>query len=84
MTFRTYWQALKPESARQAFAERCGSTLGYFKLLASGHAKAGPDLAIRIEQATAGEVTVEQLRPDVPWHVIRSAQPAQPQPDKAA
>lgn len=71
MTFREYWQSIKGEPARQAFAERCGSTLGYFKLLSCGHANCGPDLAIRIEAATDGAVTVESLRPDVPWHVIR-------------
>lgn len=80
MNLRDYWQSLKPESARQAFAEQCGSTLGYFKLLASGHAKCGPDLAIRIEAASDGMVRVESLRPDVPWHVVRGKPDALPDP----
>lgn len=29
--------------------------------------------AIRIEEATKGQVKAEELRPDVPWHVIRNA-----------
>lgn len=29
------------------------------------------DRCIQIEAATEGQVRVEDLRPDVPWHVIR-------------
>lgn len=32
--------------------------------------------AIRIEAATEGKVRAEDLRPDVPWHVIRGKQAA--------
>jgi DNA-binding transcriptional regulator YdaS (Cro superfamily) len=34
-------------------------------------------LAIAIERETAGDVTVEELRPDVDWAVIRRRTPAQ-------
>lgn len=73
MKFRAYWHSLPTGEPRSEFARRCGSTVGYFNLLASGHKKAGPDLAIRIEAESAGAVTVEELCPDVPWHVIRGA-----------
>ncbi len=34
------------------------------------------DLAIAIERETGGQVTVEELRPDVDWAVIRGKPPA--------
>ena len=34
------------------------------------------EVAIRIEAATRGRVRVEDIRPDVPWHVIRGSRAA--------
>ena len=34
------------------------------------------DRAIQIEAATKGAVRAEDLRPDVPWHVIRGTEAA--------
>jgi DNA-binding transcriptional regulator YdaS (Cro superfamily) len=43
--------------------------------LASGARPIPPHIAIAIERETAGAVTVEELRPDMDWAVIR-ARPA--------
>lgn len=72
MNFRTYWQKLPTGEPRTDFATRCGSSVGYFNLIASGHKKAGPDLAMRIEAESAGAVTVEETCPAAPWHVVRA------------
>lgn len=71
--FRDYWYSLKPGAEREDFASRCDSTVGYLNLVASGHAKAGEALAIRIERESNRAVLVESLRPDVDWAVIRNS-----------
>lgn len=71
-TFRDYWLSMKPGVAREEFALRCGSTVGYLNLVSSGNAKPGEKLAINIERETGGTVPVEQMRPDVDWAVIRA------------
>lgn len=42
----------------------------------TGIKRPSAEVAIRIEAATDGKVRVEDLRPDVPWHVIRGKQAA--------
>jgi DNA-binding transcriptional regulator YdaS (Cro superfamily) len=36
-----------------------------------GSKRPSAEVAIRIEAATQGKVRAEDVRPDVPWHVIR-------------
>jgi DNA-binding transcriptional regulator YdaS (Cro superfamily) len=36
-----------------------------------GERQLPPDKAIDLERETAGQVTVEELRPDIDWQVIR-------------
>ena len=38
---------------------------------ATGRKRPSAEVSIRIEAATHGVVACEELRPDVPWHVIR-------------
>ena len=79
MSFRSYWLAL-PVHERKKFARRCGASPNYLNLYAFGQkARVGEALAIAIERETAGAVTVEELRPDVDWSVIRG-HPAAPGP----
>jgi len=75
-TFHDYWYSLKPGAEREEFASRCESTVGYLNLVASGNAKAGESLAIRIERESNRAVLVETLRPDVDWRVIRNSRAA--------
>lgn len=49
--------------ARVAAAAGCSA--GTLYMIAKGHKQAGPKLAPRIEAATGGEVTRNDLRPDV-------------------
>ena len=43
----------------------------YLRQIASGVRQPSTLVALRIEAATQGAVTVEELRPDEPWHIIR-------------
>ena len=47
-------------------------------MIALGHKVAGESLCMRIEAATNGAVTCEELRDDVPWHILRGNAPRQP------
>ncbi len=54
---------------RATLARDTGTAAGYLWQIATGWRgkKASLDLAVRIETATGGVVTVEELRPDLPW-----------------
>jgi DNA-binding transcriptional regulator YdaS (Cro superfamily) len=49
----------------ESLAKRAKTKVVYLKQLATGFRKASPKLAKRIEQATAGRVTRQELRPDI-------------------
>lgn len=65
----------KNPEALTAFAEVVNSTPAYIKKVAYGFndAKPGESLCIRIERATGGLVTCEEMRPDVDWSFLRQA-----------
>lgn len=76
MDFKSYWFG-KSQEGRAAFAERVQRSPGYLQLVAGGFRKASPQLANTIQDETAGEVTREEMRPDVfgpPRHTT-AAQP---------
>jgi DNA-binding transcriptional regulator YdaS (Cro superfamily) len=50
---------------REFLAKKAKTKVVYLKQLASGFRKASPSLAKRIEQATCGRVTRQELRPDI-------------------
>jgi DNA-binding transcriptional regulator YdaS (Cro superfamily) len=56
---------------QQAFAKRCGTSVGYLRKAASAGQKLGESLCINIERETSGAVRVESIRPDVDWQFIR-------------
>lgn len=53
------------------FAARCGTSIGHLTNVAYGYRSCAESLAIAIERETGGAVTVEELRPDIDWQVIR-------------
>ena len=57
MDLKTY---LKNKS-RQEFAEKLGTKITYINNLCQGRATPGGKLALRIEQATNGKVTIREL-----------------------
>lgn len=46
---------------REVFADLIGTTKNYVNLLACGSRRPSPELALKIEKATKGEVTVLEL-----------------------
>jgi len=74
-TLRSYINSLKPEE-QVAFADRAGTSIGFLRKAICVKQKLGEGICIRIEAATKGAVRAEDLRPDVPWHVIRNSRAA--------
>lgn len=71
MKFRDYYYAI-PVKRRPVWARRVGVSAGYLQLVAQGARQVSERVAIEIEKATAGTVTVEELRPDVDWAYLRA------------
>lgn len=65
-----YLQSLEP-SERDAFARRCGTSIGYLRKAASAGQKLGESLCIAIERESRRSVLCEQIRPDVDWAYLR-------------
>ena len=74
-TLRTYLNSISTDE-QQVFADRAGTTINFLRKAISINQKLGEGICIRIEAATDGRVRAEDLRPDVPWHVIRGKQAA--------
>ena len=64
-----------PPAARDDFAQRCGTTVGYIRKAVSTRQKINAETCIYIERESRGVVTCEALRPDVDWSVLRNAKP---------
>ena len=59
-----YWRELT-EVQRKSLAERLKTSTEYLRLVLSGHKKAGPLLAKKLDKETDGKVKKDQLRPDI-------------------
>lgn len=69
---RAYLNSLSPED-REAFAKRCGATVGYLRKAMSVGQQLGEGLCLRIGIESMGHVKPEDLRPDVDWQYMRTA-----------
>lgn len=67
-----------PVHDQHSFADRCGTTLGYMRKAISVGARFDASICIAIESESHGSVRCEDLRPDVPWSILREqAAPAE-------
>jgi DNA-binding transcriptional regulator YdaS (Cro superfamily) len=82
MNFKTYWTSLDG-AAKRSLAHSLNTSLAFLSQIAHGHRRCREALAIAIERESAGVVTVEEMRPDVPWDVIRNG-PTKCRLEKAA
>lgn len=64
MKLSDYLRKLTP-AARETFAKRSETKVAYLYQVAGGHRSCGPKLAVRIEQASRGAVTKQELRSDL-------------------
>jgi DNA-binding transcriptional regulator YdaS (Cro superfamily) len=64
---------LKPleNEALLAFAMACSTSPGQLKQVAYGNRRPSASLAINIERESQGQVTCEELRPDIDWAYVR-------------
>lgn len=60
---RAYLNSL-PVKEQAAFAERCGTSIGYLRKALSTGANLGESLAIAIERESDCAVLADQIRPD--------------------
>jgi DNA-binding transcriptional regulator YdaS (Cro superfamily) len=65
-----YINHLDPD-AREDFARRCGTTVGYLRKAISTGQRLSEILCIRIAVESGGELLCADLRPDVDWHYYR-------------
>lgn len=63
-----------PISGRDEFALRCGTSFAHIRNVALYGKTCGEDLAINIDRESCGQVTCEELRPDVDWAYLRGTQ----------
>lgn len=59
------WLANATHARRQEVAGAAKTTVGHLWQLAGGHRKASAELAQRLQDASAGEITIAGLRPDL-------------------
>lgn len=60
-----------PVAARDGFAARCGTTIGYLRKAVSVGQRIKAETCINIERESGGAVACEDLRPDVDWATVR-------------
>ena len=64
-----------PVAEQQAFAARCGTSIGYLRKILSTGQRIGESIAINIDRESRGQITVEVMRPDVDWSYLRQSSP---------
>lgn len=74
MDLKTYLSTMTLKE-RAALAERCGTTAAHLRNVSYGDRTCGESLAINLERESGGEITCEDLRPDVDWAYLRSTAP---------
>ncbi len=55
----------------EAFAHRCGTSVGQLKQVAYGNRRASAGLAVCLDRETGGVIRCEALRPDIDWAYLR-------------
>ena len=70
MRLLDFIKSLAPKE-RDRFAAECETSLGYLKQVGYGNKACGPALAIRVERASKGRVTCEELCPTADWQYVR-------------
>jgi DNA-binding transcriptional regulator YdaS (Cro superfamily) len=63
MEFKNYYKSLNPDE-KKGLAEKLDTSVCQLSQLANGHKKAGAKFLLAIFDATNGEITPQQLRPN--------------------
>ncbi|MEW5968658.1 MAG: transcriptional regulator [Pseudomonadota bacterium] len=75
-----YLDSLPTKEAKEAFAKRCGSSLGYLRLIVNNIRNCSATLAIDIDRESKGKVRCDDLCPNADFNYIRN----QPKPKRFA
>ena len=72
MRLHDYLLTLSTEE-KNAFAKRCGTSLGFLKLIAYGVKPCSPELSVEIDRESMGAVSFEDLcpAPKMDWDYLR-------------
>ena len=71
MSMNAISKAIECLGSQNQLAKAVDLTQSAISLYVTGQKRPSAEVAIRIEAATNGTVKAEDLRPDIPWHVIR-------------
>lgn len=66
-----YLKSLSTDKACEDFARRCGTSVGYLKLVMYGNRKCSATLAISIDRESNGSVRCDDLCPDADFDYVR-------------
>lgn len=69
---KAYLKSLPDEPTREAFAVRCGSTIGHLRNVMYGLRTCAEELAVALERESEGKLPCE-VTCKAPWHRIRDA-----------
>ena len=58
--------------SQSSLANAIGTSQTAVSLFLQGRKRPSAETAMRIEAATKGAIKAEEIRPDVPWHIIRA------------
>lgn len=72
MTLSEYLKTMDKDGL-EAFACRCGTSVGQLKQVAYGNRRASAGLAVCLDRETGGVIRCEALRPDIDWAYLRQA-----------
>ncbi len=73
-TLRCYLNSLSV-TEQNAFASRCGTSIGYLRSALASRTRLGPEISARIEIESKGEVPRESVSPGTDWALLRSRSP---------
>lgn len=68
---RDYIKSLPSDAEREEFAQKCGITFGYLKLVMYGVRKCSATLAIKIDKESNSLVSCDDLCPDADFNYLR-------------
>jgi DNA-binding transcriptional regulator YdaS (Cro superfamily) len=66
-------RAIEHFGSQEKLAKALDVSQGAISQYATGNKRPSAEVAIRLEEASGGAIKAEDLRPDVPWHVIRNS-----------
>lgn len=65
----SFWKKMRSQKNSRTLIEdlarRCGTNMAYLSQIAYGHRRPSPQMALRIEKETGGQVRREELLPEI-------------------